>query len=107
MSHDMGDLEQVNEYYMRKMELSSSVEQSRFLALALAGEVGELANLIKKEWRDGPSPERNKAIAEEMADCAIYLHHLALSRFVDLPAEIQLKAQKLRIRWPQAFGEKP
>lgn len=30
-----------------------SSTDERFLALALCGEVGELANMVKKRWRDG------------------------------------------------------
>lgn len=80
-------------------------EDERFLALALCGEAGELANLIKKRWRDGPQPEcpnchdANKhgdyqgptcevcdgkgyidhveAIRDEIADVRIYLELLA------------------------------
>lgn len=32
---------------------SYSNTDERFLALALCGEAGELANMIKKRWRDG------------------------------------------------------
>jgi NTP pyrophosphatase (non-canonical NTP hydrolase) len=75
-----------------------SPEDWRFLALALAGEAGELANLIKKEWRgDIPSesyrtevgaegPWRGawlQAVTEEMVDIRIYLHLMALAFDVD------------------------
>lgn len=43
----------------------------RFLTLALAGEVGELANFIKKDWR-GDKVEW-KDIHNEVVDVAIYL----------------------------------
>ena len=52
-----------------------SVEDKRFLSLALCGEVGELANLIKKEWR-GDVVDQD-AIYKEMADAFNYLTHLA------------------------------
>lgn len=47
----------------------------RFLALALCGEAGELANMIKKRWRDGVdlTPE----IRDEIADIRVYLELLA------------------------------
>lgn len=41
-------------------------EQVRFMALALCGEVGELANLVKKDWR-GDSGDRRDQIKEELA----------------------------------------
>src|SRR6266436_10034682 len=47
----------------------------RFLALALCGEAGELANYIKKRWRDGADlPEE---IRDEIADIRVYLELLA------------------------------
>lgn len=46
-----------------------------FLALALCGEVGELANLIKKELRDKVRHE--EAIRDELADIRVYLELLA------------------------------
>lgn len=47
----------------------------RFLALALAGEVGELANMIKKRWRDGV--DLSEDIRDEIADIRVYLELLA------------------------------
>ena len=50
-------------------------EDERFLALALCGEVGELANLIKKRWRDGL--DLSSEIRGEIYDVRIYLELLA------------------------------
>jgi NTP pyrophosphatase (non-canonical NTP hydrolase) len=54
---------------------SFSNEDERFLALALCGECGELANMIKKRWRDGVA--LNEEIRDEIADIRIYLELLA------------------------------
>jgi len=50
-----------------------------FLALALCGEVGELANKIKKRWRDGcvTAGTTNDDIRDEIADIRIYLELIA------------------------------
>jgi NTP pyrophosphatase (non-canonical NTP hydrolase) len=47
----------------------------RFLALGLAGEAGELANFVKKRWRDGDSHESD--ITAEIADVCAYAFMLA------------------------------
>lgn len=52
-----------------------SSTDERFLALALCGEAGELANLIKKRWRDGV--DLRDEIKDEIADIRIYLELLA------------------------------
>ena len=54
---------------------SYSNTDERFLALALCGEVGELANMIKKRWRDGANLKEE--IIEELADIRVYLELLA------------------------------
>ncbi len=52
-----------------------SSQDERFLALALCGEAGELANFIKKRWRDGASFDEE--IRDEIADIRVYLELLA------------------------------
>jgi NTP pyrophosphatase (non-canonical NTP hydrolase) len=47
----------------------------RFLTIALAGEVGELANMIKKRWRDGA--DLSEEVRDEIADIRVYLELLA------------------------------
>lgn len=47
----------------------------RFLALALAGEVGELCNMIKKRWRD--ETDLTEECRDEIADIRVYLELLA------------------------------
>lgn len=47
----------------------------RFLTIALCGETGELANLVKKQWRDGV--DLSEEIKDELADIRIYLELLA------------------------------
>lgn len=47
----------------------------RFLALALCGEAGELANIIKKRWRDGV--DMSEEVKDEIADIRVYLELLA------------------------------
>lgn len=52
-----------------------SSADERFLALALCGEAGELANIIKKRWRDGV--DLTDEAREEIADIRVYLELLA------------------------------
>ncbi len=44
-----------------------------FFSLALAGEVGEFCNIVKKIWRDGESGELWAKLDEEAVDVLIYL----------------------------------
>jgi len=54
---------------------SYSNHDERFLALALCGEAGELANMIKKRWRD--NADLSEEIKDEIADIRVYLELLA------------------------------
>ena len=80
-------------------------EDSRFLALAMAGEVGELLNIIKKVWRGDKQldDETLAAIREELTDINIY--HLLLSDCfgADRDAECEKKIPELYRRWPEAL----
>lgn len=62
---------------MNKMDIPiGSLQEKVFLALAFAGEAGELANKVKKLWRDGETPELIQDIRNEIADNLIYLDHI-------------------------------
>jgi NTP pyrophosphatase (non-canonical NTP hydrolase) len=77
-------------------------EDKRFLTLGLCGEVGELANLTKKDWRDNFVGGRTKAIGEELADIRIYLELVATAYGIDLNAVCSEKVKELYRRWPEA-----
>ena len=53
-----------------KNDFGSQWEHRRYMALALAGEVGEMCNLIKKEWREGRLD--GKALLDEYSDIFVY-----------------------------------
>jgi len=91
---------------MEKMEIQlGSFEESVFLGLAQAGEAGELANVIKKQWRDGQTEELHKAMRGEIADVMIYLDHLLNAYKLSATAIICEKVQELTERWPEYFED--
>jgi len=62
--------------------------------MATVGELGELANVLKKVLRgdfDPKSPEVRKMIADELADVAVYLDLLAFNVDVDLGEAVMSK----------------
>lgn len=76
-----------------------------YLALNLAGEAGELANVVKKLWRSDPAiaqaqgfaaigSEARTQLADELADVVILCSVLATHLEVDLEVEV---AQKLAV----------
>lgn len=74
-------------------------EDERFLALALCGEAGELANMIKKRWRDGA--DLSEEIKDELADIRVYLELLANQFGIEGPKldeRVQQKLQKVVAR---------
>ena len=75
----------------------------RFLALCLAGEVGELCNLVKKQQRgDCRWDDEHEAMARaELADIHIHLELLAKCFRVEgdkLDAEVEKKLQQVLAR---------
>lgn len=75
----------------------------RNLALALAGEVGELAaelQWLTDEEAAAPSSEATARIADELADVLIYLVRLADVMDVDLVAAANAKTERNAARFP-------
>lgn len=78
------------------------VEDSHFLALALAGEAGELANFVKKEWRGDfriDDPRYIKFVRKEIADCRIQIELLAYCFAIDLDEECDRKLDEFFRKW--------
>lgn len=69
------DMFKMHEQMTGKLFPAYSSTDERFLALALCGETGELANMIKKRWRDGV--DLSEQIKDELADIRVYLELLA------------------------------
>jgi len=75
-------------------------------SLGIAGEVGELVNLIKKRNRDDwpmcfVGGEWTEKVAHEAADVAIYLLDICAELDIDLEAAIEAKRAILIERWGQ------
>jgi NTP pyrophosphatase (non-canonical NTP hydrolase) len=74
----------------------NSNEDKRFLALALCGEAGELANMVKKLWRGDKIPLID--IWKELADVRIYLELLVVAFDCNLDATCIEKLKEVQQR---------
>jgi hypothetical protein len=74
---------------IEKSRVPGGDEDKRFLALALYGEAGEVANLIKKKWRgDQLGPDHKSLLRNELGDVYAYLKLLAMAYEVVQPEDI-------------------
>lgn len=69
------DIYELHEKMTRGMFAAYTHTDIRYLSLALCGEAGELANFVKKQWRDGR--DYSAEIKEELCDIRVYLELLA------------------------------
>lgn len=70
-----GVWEQARQNHITYSATGSREDDIRFLALGLTGEAGELANFIKKRWRDREPHDDD--ICKEIADVCAYAFMLA------------------------------
>lgn len=103
----------IHAWFMKDMKISRySRDEVVFLALALCGEAGELANFVKKSWRDQDKlsgaeySDLMQKIHMEMADIQGYLVHLADAMQINLEEVTARKTNELIDRWPQIWEEK-
>ena len=68
-----------------------------YLALAINGEAGELANVVKKAWRDRKEIDKDW-IVEELGDILWYVAVLARKLGVPLSEVMRKNIEKLRKR---------
>jgi NTP pyrophosphatase (non-canonical NTP hydrolase) len=87
---------ELHEKFTKHLFPTFSSEDERFLALGLCGEAGELANYIKKRWRDGS--DYTEEIRDEIADVRVYLELLAKQFGIEgekLDARVEAKLAKV------------
>lgn len=86
-------------------EPHASLHRIEFAALALCGEAGEVANLVKKTrratWLGRPSEPEPAALADELADVLAYTLKLANLLGVDLQESYERKMDQNRQRFGQ------
>lgn len=70
-----------------------------YVALGVAGEAGEIANKIKKLYRDGDSPAAQDALFLEIGDALWYLDRLCNELGTTLSVVAELNVDKLRARF--------
>ena len=80
-------------------------QEIRFLALAMAGEVGELCNIVKKAERgDFSVMDKRDDIIKEIADVMTYCDLLMTRLSADTGIELYKKFFEVsrRVKWPKA-----
>jgi NTP pyrophosphatase (non-canonical NTP hydrolase) len=80
-----------------RLQLSPD-DKERYLWLALAGEAGEALNLVKKQWRDGFTPDRLEKLKMELTDVYIYLRVLEAFYGMSLDQWAKVKMQEVETR---------
>lgn len=80
-------------------ENNPTPENLFYNVLALAGEAGEVANVAKKMWRDGITPELKVQFEEELIDMIIYFVKVLKISETDFDAAWTAKHNELYARW--------
>lgn len=70
-----------------------------FYALGLAGEAGEVANKVKKRWRDGRQRVATLDVVDEVGDTIAYAVYLLKELGFTLEQAMRLNIDKLEVRY--------
>jgi NTP pyrophosphatase (non-canonical NTP hydrolase) len=94
----------LNEYQaeVKRTAQSAQVDRSTF-ALGLAGESGEVCDLLKKAWGHGHVLDEAK-LKKELGDVLWYVAALGLQFGINLQDIAEANVAKLRARYPDGFS---
>ena len=95
----VADVVQFNNDHGIEHEHMPTMSNLFYHGLCLAGEAGEVANVIKKIWRDGDSEASRKHLEEEIVDMAIFMGMLVKISGMDFDAAWEAKHRELYERW--------
>ena len=87
------------QYGIYEKEDSPTLSNLIYNALCLAGEGGEVANVVKKIWQNGDSPELREKLEEEIVDVVIYVAKLIIIGQIDFDKAWEKKHKELHERW--------
>lgn len=96
------------EYFKRFWDIKDDktfIERLQYLVVALSGEIGEYANIVKKISRDFENLNQNNLnqkkqdLIEEIIDCFIYLLITANLLDIDIEKEFLKKLEKNKKRF--------
>jgi len=96
---------QANDYQKEALRTASSIKEEDLIlngALGLAGESGEVADIIKKYMFQGHELDKEKLI-DELGDVCWYIAILAKGLNVELDEVLIHNVEKLRRRYPKGF----
>jgi len=68
-------------------------------SLGIAGESGEVVDVVKKIWRDGDSPQKREDLEEELCDLLIYIAKMVVIGEIDIEKAWDKKQALLHERW--------
>lgn len=99
MSDCIADVMQFDADFGIMHENDATPENLFYNVLALAGEAGEVANVAKKMWRDGMTPEIMEHFREELVDMIIYFVKVLKISGTDFDSAWEAKHKELYTRW--------
>lgn len=87
----------------RTMPSDKIIPKTLNCALGIAGEGGEVVDLIKKSVFQGHELDKTKLV-EELGDLMFYVSNLATTFNIDMSKVLQSNVDKLAIRFPNGFN---
>lgn len=92
--------------FQRQSIRTMKVDEETLLhcCMGMAGEVGEVIDIIKKSYFYGKDFDKKK-VEEELGDVMFYISNLATSLNISMENVLENNVEKLRKRYPNGFSK--